>query len=250
MPKPDLIVNAAAYTAIDKAEREPFVAEAVNSEAVAILAMQAVHWDIPMIHFSTSHVFSGWRRTLPYREDEHPVAASLHGWTKLEGEIRLRRILEKHLIFRLSGLYGARHKNFFTALLTQRHKDTALRVVKDQIISPNWTPLVAEAIAEVIRQLAASKEIQWGTYHLSGNGYTSPYAFARLISQKVSELWDTTMPPPVPITLRESRTAAKRPKYSVLDSRRFNETFRYILPNWQEQFLRFFGGLHKNPTGR
>jgi dTDP-4-dehydrorhamnose reductase len=117
LPDIDLIVNAAGYTDIDKAEEEPFVAETINAEAVAILAAEASRRKIPMVHFSSDQVFSGWRRTWAYREEEAPVPASLYGWTMLEGERRLRSKLKKHLIFRLSGLYGLRRKNFFTEIV-------------------------------------------------------------------------------------------------------------------------------------
>ena len=247
LPALDLIVNAAAYTGIDKTE--PFIAETVNSDAVEILATEAERRDIPMIHFSTDHVFNVWRRwASPHREDDHPTPISLYGWTKLEGEILLRKTLEKHLIFRLSGLYGTRRKNFFTEILSRNRNGLVSRVVEDQIISPNWTPLVAEVIAEVIHQLSDGGLPPWGTYHISGDGITCPYEFAKLICQKANELWGGNMPLPVPITSRECRN--KRPLYSVLNPQKFNDTFQCSLPNWQEQFLLLFGELTKNRTGR
>jgi len=248
LPKINLIVNAAAYTDIDKASQEPFVTEAVNSEAVATLAAEADRRGIPMIHFSTSHVFSGQRRTRPYREADRPNPASLYSSTKLEGECRLRNILEKHLVFRLSGLYDSHHKNFFTEILTRNRKGIASRVADNQIISPNWTPLVAEAVVEVIQQLLWGNEIPWGIYHLSGGGSTTPYGFAQLICEKINEVWGGNMPLPIPIRSQRYRDTAfsnraKRPKYSVLDSTRFKTVFHHTLPDWQEQFLRFFGGI-------
>ena len=242
-PKLDLIVNAAGYTNIDKAPREPFVVEAINSEAVATLAKEADRRGIPMIHFSTSHVFSGQRRVRPYREEDQPNPISLHGSIKLEGERRLRSTLERHLIFRLSGLYGSYHRNLFTEILSRNRKGIAPRVVENQMISPNWTPLVAEAVVEVIQQMSWGENIPWGTYHLSGSGSTTSYGFARMICEKINAVWGGNMPLPIPLRLQKSKDLAKRPKYSVLDSTRFNTTFRYALPNWQQQFLRFFGEL-------
>jgi dTDP-4-dehydrorhamnose reductase len=249
LPKPDLIVNAAAYTNIDGAEHEPFVAEAVNSEAAVMLAEKADDWNIPMIHFSTDHVFSGWRRTQAYQEKDRPHPVSLYGSTKLDGELRIRNTLEKHLIFRLSGLYGIRRKNFFTAILARNRHGIVSRVVDDQTISPNWTPLVAEAVVEAIYQLSWGESIPWGMYHLSGSGSTTPYKFARLICEHLNGIWGG-MPMPLPISSRESRIAAKRPKYSVLDPIRFNGTFQCSLPHWQEQLRLFFGELNPNPTGQ
>jgi dTDP-4-dehydrorhamnose reductase len=250
LPKLDLIVNAAGYTDIDQAEEEPFVAEAINSDAVAILAEEADFRGIPLIHFSTEHVFSGWRRTWEYRENEHAVPGSMYGRTKLDGEQRVRNMLEKHLIFRLSGLYGLRRKNFFTEILARNRKCIVPHVVDDQIISPNWVPLVAEAIANAIQQLFGGEDIPWGTYHLSGSGFTTPYEFARLICKRVNELYGDKMPLPVPILSRASNTKARRPKFSVLNSKRFNDTFQFRLPNWQEQFLMFFDRLTLDQTGQ
>lgn len=243
LPKVALIVNAAAYTDIDRAQREPFVVEAVNSEAAAILAAEANRRGIPMIHFSTSHVFGGQRRTRPYREEDRPNPVSLYGGTKLEGERRIRSMLAKHLIFRLSGLYGIHHKNFFTAILTRNRSGIAPRVADNQVISPCWTPLVAEAITDVINQLSWGENIPWGTYHLSGQGCTTPYGFAQLICEKINAVWGGNMPLPIPVRSQKAGIAAKRPKYSLLDPARFNTTFRHPLPDWQEQFLRFFGEL-------
>jgi dTDP-4-dehydrorhamnose reductase len=163
LPHLDMIVNAAAYTDIDRAEREPFVAETINSEAAAILAAEATHRGIPMIHFSTDHVFGGQHRTHPYREGDRPNPVSLYGKTKLDGELRIRSILEKHLIFRLSGLYGIRGKNFFTSILHRNRNGIVPRAASDQMISPNWTPLIAEAVADAISQLFWGEPIPWGT---------------------------------------------------------------------------------------
>jgi dTDP-4-dehydrorhamnose reductase len=242
LPKFNLIVNAAAYTDIDKAEYKPFVAETVNSEAAAILAAEAEHRGIPMIHFSANHVFgNGWQKR-PYRETDKPSPISMYGGSKLDGEIRIRNILEKHWIFRRSGLYGSRGKNCFTTILHRNRRGIVPHVADDQVISPNWTSLIAEAVVDAIQQLFWGEKIPWGTYHLSGSGSTTPYKFARLICEKANELWGGGMFP-IPSTSKTCRTIAKRPKYSVLDPSRFNTVFQNNLPDWQEQFLRFFGGI-------
>ena len=244
LPKLGLIVNAASYTDIEQAERRPFIAEAVNAEAAATLAAEADFRGIPMIHFSTDYVFDGRRRKLPYRESDIPNPVSVYGWSKLEGENRIRNIAEKHLIFRISSLYGIRRKNFFTSQLN--HQGTALRVANDHVISPNWTPLTAEAVTEVIKRLCRGEAFPWGVYHLSGSGCTTWYEFARLIAENVNDWWGESMPLPIPVSLIKFKTAAKRPKYSVLDPAHFNHTFQMALPDWREQFLRFFGGLQPN----
>jgi dTDP-4-dehydrorhamnose reductase len=243
LPVLDLIVNAAAYTNIDKAEQEPFIAEAINSEAVARLAVEADYRGIPMIHFSTDSVFGRHQRTIPYREEDQPNPLSVYGWSKLEGELRMRNIVEKHWIFRLSGLYGTRHENFFTTICANYRKGVISHVADDHVVSPNWTSLVAEAVAGAVKRLLRGEKVPWGVYHLSGSGSTTWYRFARLISEKINDLWGSTMPHPVSATERTE----KRLKYSVLDPTRFNTTFQHHLPDWQDQFLHFFGGLQPNP---
>ena len=242
-PKFDMIINAAAFTNVAKAPHRPLDTELINSTAVAILAEEAARRGVPMIHCSCVHVFSGQCRRRPYREIDAPNPLSFLGSTKLDGELRLRSILEQHLIFRLSGLYSAHHQNFFTEILTRNRKGILARVAADQIISPNWTPLVAEAIVSVIQRLFWGDDIPWGTYHLSGSGCTTPYGFAHKICEKINDVWGGDMPLPIPVRSRKTDCMAKRPKYSVLNSSKFNTTFRYTLPDWQEQFLRFFGGL-------
>ena len=249
-PKLDLVVNAAAYTDIDKAPRDPFGIEVVNSESVATLAAEADRRDIPMIHFSTNYVFSGQSRRTPYRENDKPNPTSLYGSTKLAGEQRLRNMLEKHLIFRLSGLYGFRRRNFFTEVLARNRRGITSRVSDTQTISPNWTPLVAEAIVDVIQQLFWGEDIPWGTYHLSGSGSTTPYGFAQKICEKINDVWGGNMPLPVPVRSQKCSDMTKRPRYSVLDSTKFTNTFHYTLPNWQEQFIRFFGGIDPGQVKR
>ncbi len=243
LPKVGLIVNAAAYTNVDKAELEPFVADAINSEAAAILAAEADFRGIPMIHFSTDYVFDGKQWTRPYREEDNPNPIGYYGWTKLEGEVRVRNILDQHLIFRLSGLYGVRRKNFYTTMLRGNRNGTALRVVNDQIVSPNWTPLVAEAVVGVIEKLFRGEKTPWGTYHLSGTGQTTWYEFARQIFEKINDLWGVDMTLPVSVSSKEYGATAVRPKYSVLDPTKFNTTFQDTLPDWREQFLQFLGEM-------
>ena len=243
LPKLNLIVNAAAYTNIDKAESESFAADAINTEAVATLATEANRRGIPMIHFSSCHVFNGQRRTRAYQEADQPDPISMYGRTKLAGELRLRSILDKHLIFRLSGLYCSHHRNFFTEILARNRTGIAPRVSANQTISPNWTPVVAESIVEVIQQIFWGEKIPWGIYHLSGSGTTSPYAFAKQICERINTVWGGNMPLPIPSSSRKPGMIAKHPKYSVLDSTRFNTAFQLTLPNWQEQLLQFFGEI-------
>jgi len=235
MPHFDLIVNTAAYTAVDLAETDSNMAYAVNAAAPAILAEAAKRRDIPIIHFSTDYVFDG-NQVFPYAETDQPHPLSLYGHSKLEGENRIRETLEKHLIVRTSGMYHARHDGFLTTMLRIAHSKKAPRVVHDQIVSPNYSTWIAQAVNHMIRQVMTHRKNEWGIYHLSGGGKTSWYEFARLIFENVSKAKDVILPVPIPVSSLEYGAKAKRPHYSVLGSTRFERVFQYPIPSWEEQF--------------
>jgi dTDP-4-dehydrorhamnose reductase len=237
LPDLSLIVNTAAYTKVDQAEKESYLAELVNIEAPAVLACEADRRGIPFIHFSTDYVFDGRKWTKPYTEQDKPNPLSVYGKSKLGGELRVRDLCEKHLIFRGSGLYGMRGLNFLTTMLNYVYSGKTPYVVDDQIVSPNWTPLVAEAIEQVIYQILSGKKIEWGIYHLSGTGNTTWYEFARIIFEKTSMLWKLTQRMPIAITSGEYNSLAERPIYSILTSNKFKNMFDYSLPDWKSQFL-------------
>lgn len=236
LPEIDLIINAAAYTDVDRAEHEYRIADFINVEAPEILAMEAEYRDIPLIHFSSDYVFDGKKWTQGYTENDEPLPLNAYGRGKLLGEYRVRDYCEKHLIFRLAGLYGIRRKNFFTTVLRAVHENRSLRVVDDQVISPNWCPLVAEAIRHAVNRLSNGFQ-EWGTYHLSGSGSTNWYEFARLIYTHAAEVWDMPRNSPVAVHSEGYGAEAVRPSFSVLISRRFEKTFDYSLPDWKTQFL-------------
>ena len=237
LPELTMIINAAAYTNVDEAERKLLKAELVNQEAPAILAAEADQRNIPMIHFSTDYVFDGKKWKQPYTEEDRPNPLSIYGWSKLVGEQSVLKLCEKALVFRVSGLYGNRRRNFYTTMLKYLHSGETPRVVEDQIISPNWTPMVAEAVEHVVYRILSSQNIPWGLYHLSGTGCTTWYELARLIFQKASDLWNIRHVEPVPVDSNEYAAVAQRPTYSVLNSQKFNSAFGYELPDWQSQLF-------------
>ncbi|GHV09844.1 NAD(P)-dependent oxidoreductase [Campylobacterota bacterium] len=262
LPELSLIVNCAAFTDVDRAEREPRRTERINAGGPAILASEADKRGIPMIHFSTDYVFDGSRAAhgrfsgkrqsgkhiKPYTEEDRPDPLSVYGRSKLAGERRVRELCEKHLIFRLSGLYGTRRGNFLTTMLKYALSGETPRVVDDQIISPNWCPMIAGAAEHVIHRILSGRKTEWGIYHLTGTGGTTWHEFARLIFEKTSLLWDKPLVIPETVSSREYGALAGRPAYSVMNPDKFVNTFGYSPPDWKTQFLHCMGTISKEYT--
>jgi len=237
--RPDLIVNAAAYTAVDQAEKEPDLAMAINGAAPGIFAEEAQKSGAVMIHYSTDYVFNGEKNTGPYVEDDPPGPMSVYGQTKLAGELAIAKQEIPHLILRTSWIYGLRGKNFLQTILRLAKEREELRIVNDQTGSPTWCRSVATATRRIVARLSASsagknisslKSVS-GVYHLSCAGETSWHGFARAIVD--SAKFD---PPPrvVPIPTSEYPTPARRPRYSVLSNAKVQRVLEIELPNWKE----------------
>jgi len=237
LPELTLIVNCAAYTDVDRAEHEPMTAEQVNAEAPAVLAAEADRRGIPIFHFSTDYVFDGRKWIQHYTENDPPNPLGVYGWSKLAGEQRVCDLCDRHLIFRLSGLYGTRRRSFLTTMLRYLHQGKTPRVVHDQIVSPNWCPMVAEAVEHVIARIGNIRKNEWGVYHLTGNGSTTWYEFARLIFEKTAQLWDKPLIVPQAVSSAAYGAEAKRPAWSIMNPEKLTRTFGYTLPDWRTQFL-------------
>ena len=235
MPKLDLIVNTAAYTAVDQAEMDSNTAFAVNAAAPAVLAEEAKRRDIPIIHFSTDYVFDG-NQKVPYVEIDQPHPLSLYGQSKLEGECRIGETWRKHLIIRTSSMYHAMYDGFLATMLKYAYSKKSPRVVNDQIISPNYSVWIAQAVNHAIQNVISHQRIEWGIYHLSGRGETHWYELARLIFENVSKIEKAELPVPIPVSSLEFGAKAQRPAYSVLNSTKFEQVFQYSIPSWEEQF--------------
>lgn len=147
--KPDLIVNAAAYTAVNQAEEEPELAKAVNGVAPGILAEEAKYIDAAIIHYSTNYVFDG-TKTMPYTEEDEPNPLNVYGKTKLEGERAIQEVDVSHIILRTSGIYGMRGKNFLLTILKMVRSRKEIQIVDDQIFAPTWSRMIAEATAQIL----------------------------------------------------------------------------------------------------
>lgn len=237
LPELALIINTAAYTNVDRAEWEPLATELVNIEVPAVLAAEADRRGIPIIHFSTDYVFDGKKWTTPYKETDRPNPLSVYGWSKLAGEQRVCDLCDKHLIFRISSLYGTRRRNFLTTMLKFMNSGESPRIVDDQIISPNWCPMIAEAVEHAVSQVLSDLRTEWGIYHLTGTGSTTWYEFARMIFTKISVIWKQPLITPQAVSTKKFGADAKRPACSIMSPNKFTHIFGYALPNWQTQFL-------------
>ena len=229
--RPQLIVNAAAYTAVDRAESDAAAAHAINATAPAVLASEARRLGATLIHFSTDYVFDGIATT-PYTEQATPRPLSVYGRSKLDGEQAIESSGCAHLIFRTSWVYGERGGNFLLTMQRLARERDELRVVDDQIGVPNWSRDLAAAVARVVAVGAAALVEKSGIYHLSAHGPTSWFAFARAI------IGDVARPRVVPITTAEYPTPARRPAYGVLATAKFETTFGFALGDWRDALQR------------
>jgi dTDP-4-dehydrorhamnose reductase len=235
--KPHIIVNAAAYTAVDKAEQEADAAMAINGIAPGILAEEARALGAALIHYSTDYVFNG-KHNQPYRESDYPDPRSVYGQTKLVGEQAIQAVGGRYLILRTSWVYGTHGKNFLLTMQRLAAEHPELRVVSDQFGAPTWNRLIAEATGQIIAQLQfPSAALDWdklsGSYHLTCGGITTWHGFASAIVASLPKP-PPTLPTVTPIRTEEYPTPAARPAYSVLDNHKLAQTFNIRLPAWDK----------------
>lgn len=233
--KPDLIVNPAAYTAVDKAESEPDLAMRVNGEAPAVMAEEAKRLGAAMIHYSTDYVFDG-SKSEPYTEEDCVCPINVYGRTKLSGEQAIAASGIPHLILRTSWVYGMRGKNFLLTILRLAQERDELRIVNDQQGAPTWCRTIAEITAHIVAQSNGAAETQawWeeksGLYHLTAQGQTNWHWFAQAILENSAV---NKKPVLIPIGTENYPAPAKRPLYSVMSSKRLTKQFYCIPPNWE-----------------
>jgi dTDP-4-dehydrorhamnose reductase len=234
---PGLIVNAAAYTAVDAAEDDEDTAFVVNAAAPAALARAARAGDAALVHFSTDYVFDGAARDRPRREDDPVAPLGVYGRSKLAGEEEIRASRCVHLIVRTAWVYGNRGRNFLLTMRRLGRERARLAVVDDQIGGPTWSRLLAEATAQILAQTwltsgTAGVEDVAGTYHLACAGATSWHGFARAIFAALAAAGET-VPRLDPIPTASYPTRARRPAYAVLDCGKARRTFGIALPDWE-----------------
>lgn len=231
--RPAAVINAAAYTLVDRAETESDLAFAVNAAAPAHLARLCGRAGIPLVQVSTDYVFDG-RKQAPYVEDDPVAPMGVYGRSKAEGEAAVRGTLREHLIVRTAWLYSPYGSNFVRTILRLAAEGKELRIVDDQLGSPTCAADFAEALLSIAGRLSSGGEIPWGTYHYCGGGITSWFGFARHILQTLKARRHIDAYRVVPITTREFPTAARRPAFSALDCSRIQASFGIRLAPWQE----------------
>lgn len=237
--EPQLIVNAAAYTAVDKAEQEPERAHRINALAPGILAEAAAEIDAGLVHYSTDYVFPG-DAARPYSERSETGPNSIYGASKLQGEQAIAQVGIPYLILRTGWVYGARGGNFLLTMLRLMRERKTLNVVDDQVGAPTWSRQIAECTAMMIEQCRRDDRFQpqqlRGTYHLTCAGQTSWYGFAGKIRDIARELrvLGAGAAEVRPIATADYPTPAKRPAYSVLSNQKLYGCFELALPVWEE----------------
>ncbi|WP_017942189.1 MULTISPECIES: dTDP-4-dehydrorhamnose reductase [unclassified Thioalkalivibrio] len=231
---PDVIVNAAAYTAVDQAESDPERAEAINATAPAILAAEARALGAWLVHYSTDYVFDGTGQR-PWTEADSAAPINVYGRTKWEGEEAIRQSGCRHLIFRTSWVYAARGRNFIRTMLRLASERDALRVIDDQFGGPTGAELIAD-ISAVALMRCINEGKEGGLYHLAAAGETTWYAYARRVIATAREAgWPVRVADEAiePVTTEAFPTPARRPHNSRLDTTRLQGTFGLRMPDWR-----------------
>jgi dTDP-4-dehydrorhamnose reductase len=255
--RPQLIVNAAAYTSVDQAETDETTARAVNAEAPGLIAEEAKKIGAALIHYSTDYVFDGTKKS-PYDETDSVNPINVYGRSKLAGEQAIRRSGVAHLIFRTSWVYATRGRNFLLTILRLATEREELRIVSDQVGAPTCASEVAAATTKILTRLLRndgvflSLEVS-GTYHMSAAGQTTWYDFAKTILEKpeagsgrLEWLAGATQGRRlmarrvIPISTKEFGSPTPRPAYSILSNSRLNQTFGVALPDWHDHLQACF----------
>jgi dTDP-4-dehydrorhamnose reductase len=245
---PDIVINAAAYTAVDKAESEPDRAFALNRDGARLLAHAAAKRGVPIIHLSTDRVFDGLK-VGPYVETDAVSPQGVYGRSKLEGEAAVRDANPRHIILRTTWVFSTAGRNFVKNILEQAAQGKRLQVVDDQRGSPTYAPHLADAIIEIGRQIRAkgAGESIWGIYNAAGTGAATWYGLACEALRRSRELNGPTVPVE-PIAGKDYPTVAPRAANAVLDCTKLARVFGTRLPAWEEGVAHCVAGLLTPPA--
>lgn len=231
--QPDILINAAAYTAVDKAESEPELAYAVNRDGAANLARACADSHLPLFHLSTDYIFDG-RKSGAYVESDSPNPQSIYGKSKLAGDRAIETYLKQYIILRVSWVFGAQGSNFVSTMLRLGNQKDLLKLVSDQHGGPTWAGDIATTLLELVKRWGDGKTIPWGSYHFSGQPETSWLDFAQAIFDQSLQLGMMPSPPKIePIGSKDYPTKAQRPLNSVLDCRKIESQLGIIQPDWR-----------------
>ncbi|MBH1393260.1 dTDP-4-dehydrorhamnose reductase [Stenotrophomonas maltophilia] len=232
--QPLVVVNAAAYTAVDHAEQDVDAAFAANAQAPGVIARWCAAHGVPFVHYSTDYVFDG-QGSAPYREDQPTAPLGVYGTSKRDGEDAVRAAGGRHLIFRTAWVYASHGANFLRTMLRVGAERDALRVVADQIGTPTPAALIADVTAQALQHPGQLS----GIWHLAASGRTSWHGFAEAIfAEALASGVLAKVPTVEAIPSSEYPTPAKRPAWSVLDNRKLQQDFRIVLPAWQDGLKR------------
>jgi dTDP-4-dehydrorhamnose reductase len=229
--RPTLIINAAAYTAVDRAETEAGLAMSVNGVAPGVLAEEAKRLGAVLVHYSTDYVFDG-SKSGAYGETDTPNPLNVYGKTKLAGERAIQAANATHYILRTSWVYAAEGANFMNTVLRLAHERPELRIVDDQVGAPTWATAIAAMTVQMLGQ--DSQDPRYGLYHLTATGAVTWHGFAQAILDEAQKLSGATPPRLTPITTAEYPLPAQRPANSRLDTARFTSTFGITPAPWHD----------------
>lgn len=232
--QPDIVINAAAHTAVDKAETEQDLAYAINRDGAENIALACSKLSIPLLHISTDYVFNG-NQSDPYSENDTVSPLGVYGASKWQGEEAIRKNLDSHIILRVAWVFGAQGNNFVKTMLRLGKDRDELNVVADQFGGPSPAKNISKTLINLAEQYKNNKTLTWGTYHYCGEPKTTWYDFATEIFTKAFEqgLLDKKVKVN-PITTKEYPTPAKRPSNSMLDCTKIKTTFGIDMPEWKE----------------
>ncbi|MBD9399397.1 dTDP-4-dehydrorhamnose reductase [Pseudomonas sp. PDM11] len=233
--QPQLIINAAAHTAVDAAESEPEAAFAINATAPGVLAEEAAALDVPLIHYSTDYVFDGSKASA-YDENDAPNPLGVYGRSKLAGEQAICAVGGKHLILRTSWVYSLHGRNFLLTMQRLLQEREQLSVVADQIGAPTWAGSIAAATVQLIERWQNAQTAAWGVYHFTARGETAWFGFAEAIAAQL-QAQGKTVAQLTPIATTQYPTPARRPLNSRLDCSRLERDWGVRLPDWHDGLL-------------
>lgn len=245
--QPSVVINAAAYTDVDRAEKDPKAAFSINCDGPRHLAESCAKSNTPLVHISTDYVFDG-NKNKPYRETDPVSPSGIYGQSKADGEIAVRSILPAHLIVRTSWLYGTVGHNFVKTMLKLGYQNDTVQVVADQYGSPTCADDLAATVLAIVHRMRDRRNITWGTYHYCGDGVISWFEFAGAIFEFARRFGLTRPPQVVPITTVDWPTPAKRPPYSALDCTLIEKNFGITTEPWQKSLKKTVECLMKQPS--
>jgi len=240
----NLVANAAAYTAVDRAETDADLAWRINRDGPATLAQICAAAEIPLIHISTDYVYDG-HNTSPYHEDDLVAPTGVYGTSKAAGDQEVQRHLVQHIILRTAWLYSEHGHNFVKTMLRLARARETLEVIDDQLGCPTNAADLAQAIVTIVKRIETRRTIVWGIYHYCGAGQTTWYGFARTIFEIAGRYERFTLKNLHPITSAEYPTAATRPSYSVLDCTKIKQHFGITPAPWQTSLQRTIAQLYE-----